>query len=152
MRPWLDGAVTQRFAGVRQHQIEIDVDYSAEAAAGLACTERTIERKEIRHRVAISDFTMGAMQMIAEWLTAPTFLRQEQIQAALAIMKRLLERIQNAFFVGIAQCEAVHDDLQRLRSRRSLRGLVNFQQRLIRNKAVKSGLIEAASDIHPGRR
>src|ERR1051325_2528423 len=112
MRPWLDGAVAQRFAGVRQHQIEIDVDYSAEAAAGLAGTERTIERKEIRHRVAIGDFTVRAMQMIAEWLTAPIFLRQEEIQPALAIMKRLLERIQNAFFVRIAPGEAIHDDLQ----------------------------------------
>src|SRR5690349_16525574 len=131
MRPGLDGAVVQRFARVRKDQIEIDIDNPAEAAAGLTGAQRTIKRKEIRHRIAIGDFTMSTMQVIAERLAAPIFLRQEEVQAALAVMKRLLERIQNAFFVGVAEREPVDDDLQRLRSRRTVGQFVDFSHRPI---------------------
>src|SRR3990172_1442744 len=47
MDPRLNGAFAQGLAGVGNHQIEIDVDHPAEAAAGLAGAERTVERKEI---------------------------------------------------------------------------------------------------------
>jgi len=147
MRPGLDGAVAQRFARVRKHEIEIDIDNPAKAAAGLTGAQRAIERKEIRHRIAIGDFTMRTMQVVAERLAAPIFLRQEEVQAPLAVMKRLLERIQNAFFVGVAEREPIDYDLQRLRFRRTVGQFVDFPYRPIQHQAVKSGLAETAPYI-----
>ena len=109
--PWLDRAVAQRFAGIGNHQIEIDVDHPAETPAGFACTEGAVERKEIRHGVAVGDIAVRTMQMIAEGLAAPFLLRQKQIQAALAVMERLFERVQDAFLVRTSECEAIDHDL-----------------------------------------
>src|SRR5690349_21628552 len=75
--PGPDGPLTKRFARVGKHQIEIDVDYAAEATAGLAGAERAVERKEIGHRIAVGDVAVRAVQMIAEGFAAPLFLRQK---------------------------------------------------------------------------
>ncbi len=77
IEPRLDRAIAEGLAGVRDHQIEIDVDHPAEAAAGFAGAERAIERKQIRHRIAVRDLAVRAMQMIAERFPAPLLLRQK---------------------------------------------------------------------------
>ena len=152
IEPRLDGAVAQRFAGVGNHQIEIDVDNPAEAAAGFAGAERTIERKEIRHRIAIRDLAMRAMQMIAERLAAPIFLRQKEIQAALAVMKRLLERIHDAFFVRAAESEAIDDDLQGSVPAGGCGQFVELTDRLIDEQTVKTGLRKTVLHLVPSHR
>ena len=71
------------------------------------------------------------MQMIAERLAAPLLLRQKQIQAALAVMERLLERVHDAFFVRAAQSEAVDHDLQGVGASRRRGQFAQLTDRLI---------------------
>ena len=72
--PRLDGAVAERFARVGNHQIEIDIDDPAKTAAGFAGAEGAVEGKQIRHRIAVRNIAVRAMQMIAERLARANLL------------------------------------------------------------------------------
>ena len=88
--PRFDGTLAERFPRVGDDEIEIDVDDPAEAAAGFASAQGTVKRKDIRRRIAISDIAVRTMEEVAERLATPFFLRQEEIEFALAVMESLL--------------------------------------------------------------
>ena len=59
--PWLDCTFFQGQPLVWNHQIQIHVDNSAEATAGLAGTQGTVKRKEMGRSRGIANITTGAV-------------------------------------------------------------------------------------------
>ena len=72
--PWLDNAVGDGLGRVRNHQVEVEVDGAAEAVAGLAGPERTVEGEEIGLGLGVGQVAGGAVQAVAEALPAPAVL------------------------------------------------------------------------------
>ena len=150
--PGFDGAVAQRLAGIRNHQIHVDVDDPAEPAAGLASAQGAVKRKEIGRGIAIRDVAVRAMEMVTEGFPSPILLRHEKIQSSLAIVKGLLQGIRNSFLVGGAVGEAVDDDFKVCIAWGRLTDLRKITDGLLTEQPVEAGRLQAASDLLPWQR
>ena len=64
--PGFDGAVRQGASRIGNDEIQVDVDDTSEAAAGVAGPDGAVEGKQIGKRGGIIDVASGAGQTIAE--------------------------------------------------------------------------------------
>src|SRR5262245_21027974 len=78
MNPRADGALAERFTGIGNDQIEIDINDPAKTAAGFTGAERTIEGKQIGHGITVGNIAVRAAQMVAERFATPAMIRQIQ--------------------------------------------------------------------------
>ena len=118
--PRLDRTFGQGFAFVGDDQPEIDADHAAEATAGIAGTERRIERERGRRRIAVGDVAFGAMQSGREPghdLAARRVVGLQVMHGApaLAHAQRGFERFGDARALGVADPEPILDHLQHAR-------------------------------------
>ena len=91
--PGLDGALAEGFARVGDHEIQVDVDHSAETATGFARPQGAVEREEIGRRIAVSNIAMRTVQMVAERFPTPVFLGQKKIESSFPVVKGLFQGI-----------------------------------------------------------
>src|SRR2546426_890943 len=65
--PRLDGALVERFATVRNHQVEIEINRIAEALAARAGAVRAVEREQARLRLLIDQGAILALKALVEY-------------------------------------------------------------------------------------
>ena len=114
--PGADRAVAQRLRFVRHDQTEVDADHAPEAAAGVAGAERRIEGKQARHRLAVLDVAVGAMQSGGK---TPDFTRRcrilthyVDIHLALADAKSGFQGLADPGFPGRSHAQTVLHDFE----------------------------------------
>jgi hypothetical protein len=96
--PGLDGPLLQRTTGVRDDEIQINVNVSAKAPACLARPNRAVKGKTVRDWLAVANFAGGAFKEVAKakMLDSVLVLPYPQIHFALSKTECLLQGINNA--------------------------------------------------------
>ena len=115
--PRLDGAALQGPGVVGHDEAPVDAHGPAESAAGVAGADRRVEREEVRHRVAVVDVALRAVQVGGE---APGGARPgstggvEPVHAhpALAVLQCRLEVLDEPAAAGLAERDAVLHHLE----------------------------------------
>ena len=95
--PGLDGSLFEGKRRVRDNEIQIDLDGSAESPAGLTGSDRAVEGEEVGEGGPVSDVAVGAVEPVAE---GKVLLRLDpDIDPAAAEPKGLLQRIDDPFSI-----------------------------------------------------
>ena len=148
--PGLDGALGDGLGRVRDHQVEVDVDGAAEPVAGLAGSQRAVEREEVGLRLGVGEVAGGTVQAVAEAFPAPAVLHVVQVEPSLAELEGLLQRVRDPLPRGLAERETVGDDVDDL-SRRPVQRL-QVHQRPVPQEPVEPRLQQPALDVPPRQR
>ena len=124
--PGLDGALGQRLAAVRDHQVEVEPDDAAEAAAGVAGADRRVEGEQAGAGGLVVDLAAGAGEAVAEvpgGLFVAVVIEHVHGQLAVAAVEGGLEAGGHAVGGDAAGPETVGDDGE-AQWRRGGRGLL----------------------------
>ena len=89
LAPRLDGAFFERFAGIGNDEIEVEVNRIAESLATRASTERIVERKEARLGLLVDGAIVLAFEALVEG---------EAFEGAI----RVREKLENGFALALA--------------------------------------------------
>jgi len=103
--PWPDGPLVQGKRGVRDDEIRVYLEHSAEAPAGVACAYGAVEREKTGKRRSVGNPAGGALQPAAEDHMA--FGAYPQVHPASPETKSLFEGIHDSFTIGISEEEPV---------------------------------------------
>src|ERR1019366_4291977 len=107
--PGFDRAVGERLAVVRNHQVEIEINHSSEAAAGVAGAERAVEGEEVGGRFAVREVAARAFEACGVWLAPAGLVWEDQREPLFAEAERLFQRIHHASPLFGADRQAVGD-------------------------------------------
>src|SRR5262249_60315307 len=100
-RPGLDGALEDRPPRIGDDQVEVEIDDPAEAAAGLAGAEGTIEGEEVGNRIPHREAAGGALECGREALDLMSRIGEHHGGAPPAVLEGLLEGLdQTALHAG----------------------------------------------------
>ncbi|MBV6422853.1 MAG: hypothetical protein NAOJABEB_00639 [Steroidobacteraceae bacterium] len=105
----LDGAAAQRFRFIRYHEAIVDADHAAESPAGVARTDRRVERERARREFPVGDVA-ARTRKVARVVPG---LRAVHRDAAGSVAQRRLEAVDDARAFRFAHPEPVLHDLER---------------------------------------
>ena len=148
--PGLDGAVGDGLGGVRDHQVEVEVDGAAEAVTGLARPQRAVEGEQVGLRLGVGQVAGGTVQAVAEAFPAPAAVHVVEVEPALAELEGLLQRVGDPFARGRAVHETVAHHVDDLAGG----GVEGFEvhQFPVPQEPVKPGLEQPSLDLLPRQR
>src|SRR5690606_15563546 len=116
LAPWRDGALVQRFVGVRHNQRRIDLELFAQAVASRTGAEGGVERKQARLDLGDREARNGTSELRREGDAACSPAcggGRDELRDGDAVgeAKRRLETLGQALFEPRLDDDAVHDDV-----------------------------------------
>ena len=149
--PGLNGPLFQRQGRVGDDQLRVNIDRAAKPTAGIACAERAVEREHIRHGLLIGDTARRALKLVRERHSS-VFIRENQRQTALTILKGLFARVVDALFGAGGQGQTVNQNGTGFRLRLGSVGqFLNIDRLTSHNDPMETGLQQTVADFLPGQ-